>query len=233
MENTIIVFSSDHGLGVGSHGLRGKQSMYEHTINVPLIFRGPKIPRNRRTSAQVYLREIYPTVCDLCSIPIPMSVEGRSFASVVRGNTQAHHQEIFGYFRDKQRMIRGDRFKLIDYPEADRQQLFDLKKDPMEMQDLIKDPRHNDMKLRLDRRLRAWRQKAASSYGNSPPKVISMERRRCAKACHEENNHDRPSNNSYIRVLEMAKGSIDLEKLHQLKKLGVPDISIATLAVSI
>ena len=44
LEKTVIVFASDHGLAIGSHGLRGKQNMYEHTIGVPLVFSGPSIP---------------------------------------------------------------------------------------------------------------------------------------------------------------------------------------------
>ena len=130
-ENTIVIYSSDHGLGVGSHGIRGKQNMYEHTINVPLIFAGPGISQNKTTTAQVYLRELYPTVCDLTGITIPESVEGKSFAGVLTNTKQRHHAQVFGYFRDKQRMIRTDQWKLVWYPEIDRTQLFDMENDPL------------------------------------------------------------------------------------------------------
>ena len=98
LENTIIIYSSDHGMGVGSHGLRGKQSQYEHTINVPLIVAGPGVASGVRSDAQVYLRELYPTTCDLAGAEIPESVTGKSFADVLRGKTKQHHGEIFGYF---------------------------------------------------------------------------------------------------------------------------------------
>ena len=81
-QDTFVIFTSDHGLAMGSHGLRGKQNMYEHTVGVPLIFRGPGIPRGSRSEAQCYLRDLYPTVCDLAGIPVPPTVQGRSLARI-------------------------------------------------------------------------------------------------------------------------------------------------------
>lgn len=154
--DTVVIFTSDHGLAIGSHGLRGKQNMYEHTINVPLVIRGPRIPRNERRTAQVYLRDLYPTVCELAGIPIPATVEGRSFVSLLSDPDKAIHPYIFGYFRDSQRMIRGERWKLIDYPQAGKTQLFDLQHDPDEIHDLSADPRRNAVLDDLRHRLKAW-----------------------------------------------------------------------------
>ncbi len=168
-DNTIVIFSSDHGLGVGSHGLRGKQSMYEHTIGVPLIVSGLGIPSDRETSAQVYLRELFPTICDLCGIPIPSTVQGKSFARVLRGQSNEAHAAVFGQFRDKQRMIRTDRFKLILYPEAARIQLFDLKADPDERVDLWGQTAYHKTGLKLLGQLNRWRQEANDpSLGVAP-----------------------------------------------------------------
>lgn len=153
-DNTIIIFSSDHGLGVGSHGLRGKQSMYEHTINVPLIIAGPKIPQGEVRDAQVYLRELYPTTCELVGIDIPATVEGKSFAPVITGQMEHTHDHVFCYFRDKQRMIRDSRWKLIHYPEIDRWQLFDVLADPNELTDLSSDQAKADVLKRLRDTLR-------------------------------------------------------------------------------
>jgi len=156
-ENTIIIYSSDHGMSVGSHGLRGKQNMYEHTINVPLIIAGPGIAAGSTSQAQVYLRELYPTTCELAGVPVPEAVTAESFAPVLNGETESHHEAIFGYFKDTQRMIRVDDWKLIVYPQAQRSQLFDLKSDPKELRDLSNDleqkQRHEEMRDRLER----WR----------------------------------------------------------------------------
>lgn len=158
-DNTLVIFASDHGMAVGSHGLRGKQNMYEHTINVPLIIRGPNIAPNSKSDAQVYLRELYPTTCELAGIPVPDSVTATSFAGVLTGRVASHHERIYGYFTDSQRMIRTDRWKLIRYPQADRWQLFDLQADPHETKNLAADPKHHQTFKRLREQLQTWRER--------------------------------------------------------------------------
>lgn len=155
-DNTFVIFTSDHGLAVGSHGLRGKQNMYEHTINVPLIVAGPGIENARQTDAQVYLRELFPTTCELAGLDIPETVEGQSFASVLRGQSSQAHDVVFGYFRNFQRMVRDNRFKLIHYPAIDRYQLFDLETDPQELTDLSMSTEHAPIVAQLRERLESW-----------------------------------------------------------------------------
>ncbi|WP_422930238.1 sulfatase-like hydrolase/transferase [Singulisphaera sp. PoT] len=154
--DTIVVFSSDHGLAIGSHGLRGKQNMYEHTVGVPLILAGPGIPKGQRCDAQVYLRELYPTLCDLAGVPIPASVEARSFVSVLGDPKTPFREYAFAYYTDTQRMVRGDRWKLIDYPKIHKQQLFDLREDPAETFDLSEDPGRTDTIRTLRTALDRW-----------------------------------------------------------------------------
>jgi arylsulfatase A-like enzyme len=155
LKNTYVIFTSDHGLALGSHGLMGKQNMYEHTIRVPLIITGPKVPAGKRSDALCYLRDLYPTICDLSGIPIPESVEGRSLKPVIEGKQDAVHTEIYGYFRDKQRMVRDKRYKLIHYLHLDRYQFFDLSEDPHEMRDLSEDPAHQEIFIALKKKLGA------------------------------------------------------------------------------
>lgn len=150
-ENTFIVFTSDHGLAAGSHGLAGKQNQYDHTLRVPLFIAGPGIPPGR-TAAMVYLRELFPTTCDLAAIAVPGSVTGRSFAEVLKGESEGHHDAVFGTFTDTQRSMQtDDGWKVVFYPKADRWQLFDLKSDPLELRNLAdgKHPRLDEMKERL------------------------------------------------------------------------------------
>ncbi len=160
LENTIVIYSSDHGMAVGSHGLRGKQNMYEHTINVPMIIAGPGIEAGSKSTAQTYLRELYPTTCDLVGIKIPEEVTAKSFADVLRGKTEKHNKDIFGYFTNSQRMIRSDdNWKLIYYPVKDYWQLFDLNTDPWEMSNLAGMPQHQKRFESLKKRLGEWRKK--------------------------------------------------------------------------
>jgi arylsulfatase A-like enzyme len=155
-ENTIIVFSSDHGLALGSHGLMGKQNMYEHSIGVPFIISGPGIQKNRRVAAQCYLRDLFPTTCELAGIPIPPTVQARSLVPVLTGKTDSIYPHLFGYFTDTQRMIRTDRWKLVYYPKLERYQLFDLRADPDELSDLAGHAQHAKTESDLRQKIAAW-----------------------------------------------------------------------------
>ncbi|MBA3312229.1 MAG: sulfatase-like hydrolase/transferase [Planctomycetota bacterium] len=147
-ENTLIVFSSDHGLAVGSHGLFGKQNVYEDGMKAPLVFSGAGI-RYGESDAMVYLVDLYPTVCDLVGVEPPTSIDGRSFANVLRGESDEARDAIFLAYEDMQRAVRDDRWKLIVYPKINRVQLFDLKTDPHEIDDLADAPQHRDRIERL------------------------------------------------------------------------------------
>lgn len=140
-KNTIVLFMSDHGLAVGRHGLLGKQNLYEHSMRPPLLFAGPGIPVGR-SDALCYLFDLFPTVCDLAGVPVPEGVEGKSLAPILRGRALKVRETIFGAYREVQRSIRTERWKLIRYPKIDRTQLFDLDADPDEMKDLAADPAH-------------------------------------------------------------------------------------------
>jgi arylsulfatase A-like enzyme len=156
LKNTYVIFTSDHGLALGSHGLMGKQNMYEHTIRVPLIITGPKVPAGKRRDALCYLRDLYPTICDLAGVPIPKSVESKSLKPVITGKQDAIYTEIYGYFRDKQRMVRNKRYKLIHYPHLNRYQLFDLVSDPNELRDISQEPASEETMESLKRKLKKW-----------------------------------------------------------------------------
>lgn len=142
-DNTIIVFSSDHGLALGSHGLFGKQNLYEDGMKVPLIFRGPGISRGS-SDALVYLHDIYPTVCELIGEPIPDSLDGKSLAPIVRRQTTEVRNHLLLAYRSVQRAVRDGQWKLIRYPKINTSQLFNLKDDPDETHDLADDPQFKD-----------------------------------------------------------------------------------------
>ena len=155
-ENTVIVFTSDQGLAIGSHGLLGKQNQYQHSIRSPLLISGPYLPANRKTNALVSLRDIYPTLCELAGIPIPETVQGLSLVPLIRETTDSVHEFVVGVFTDTQRMICDSRWKLIEYPQADRVQLFDLTNDPNELRDISQLPKHREQRERLHEQLSQW-----------------------------------------------------------------------------
>ena len=154
-DDTIVVFSSDHGLAVGRHGLLGKQNLYDHSVRAPLVFAGPGIPKGE-SDALVYLFDIYPTLCDLAHIAIPDSVEGKSLAPIIVGKERKVRDSVFLAYRDVQRAVRDERWKLIRYPRIDRTQLFDLTSDPNETRDLSDAPKQAPRVERMLALLRDW-----------------------------------------------------------------------------
>lgn len=136
--NTYIFFTGDHGLSVGKHGLLGKQSMFDHSIRVPLIIAGPDIPKNKSIDHEVYLQDIMATSLELGNVTPPPSIEFKSFLSLAKGkDDMAHYPNgIYGAYMDSQRMIRKDGFKLMVYPKIKKILLFDLKNDPLEQHDI-------------------------------------------------------------------------------------------------
>lgn len=143
--NTIVVFSADSGVARGSHGLIGKQNLYDlDAVRVPLVIAGPGIPENRRSDALVYLFDLLPTLGGLCGVPGPAGSDGIDFgASLLDPAKPARNALVFAY-RNVQRAVCDGRWKLIRYPQVDRTQLFDLKTDPHEARNLASDPTQAD-----------------------------------------------------------------------------------------
>lgn len=150
--NTIVLFTSDQGLAVGGrHGLMGKQNLYED-FKSPLIVAGPGIPHGR-SDALTQMHDLFPTLCDLAGIATPPGVEGFSLAPIVRGKQKKVRDCAFAVYKDIQRMVREDRWKLIWYPQVARFQLFDVIADPWELHDLSADAAHASKLAEMKRRL--------------------------------------------------------------------------------
>lgn len=139
LDNTIIVLAGDNGLAIGQHGLMGKQNIFEHSVCVPLIMAGPGIPENKIDERYVYLLDVYPTLCDLCGLEIPASVEGRSFAKMFEEKQYISRDALYLAFHSRMRGVVENGYKLIEYRtnELKLTQLFNLKDDPMETNNLF------------------------------------------------------------------------------------------------
>lgn len=149
-EDTYIFFGADHGLSVGKHGLIGKQSMYDHSIRVPMAFAGPDIPAGKVVTQDVYLQDIMATSLELADIEKPDYVFFNSLLGLVSGEQlESNYKEIYGVFRGKQRMIRKDGYKLIHYPKIDVTRLFDMQADPNEINDLAGQAKYKEKETQL------------------------------------------------------------------------------------
>jgi len=138
--NTIIVFAADSGVARGSHGLIGKQNLYEHSMRVPLIVAGPGIAADQRSDAMCYLFDVMPTLGKLCGVATPQGSNGREFSSVLKDPAQPGRPFLMFGYKTIQKALSDGRWKLIRYPHVDRTQLFDLQSDPFETKDLSADP---------------------------------------------------------------------------------------------
>eukprot|EP01036_Dinobryon_divergens_P031885 gene31885-41371_t len=141
-KNTIVVFAADSGVARGSHGLIGKQNLYEHSVRVPLIIAGPGLTAGRTNDALCYLYDVLPTLGALCGVTGPATSEGRDLTATLRDHTVPAREHLVFAYRDLQRAISDGHYKLIRYPRVDQTQLFDLHRDPFETKNLAALPEH-------------------------------------------------------------------------------------------
>lgn len=152
-DNTIVVFAADSGVARGSHGLIGKQNLYEHSVRVPVIIAGPGIPAGRRTAALCYLFDVLPTVGKRCGIAAPNQGDGVDLGPVLADPNAAVRSELLFAYKNVQRAYTDGRWKLIRYPQIDRTQLFDLQNDPAEKTNLAGLPEQADAVARLSEQM--------------------------------------------------------------------------------
>ena len=129
-DNTLIIFSADHGLAVGNHGLLGKQNMFDHSVRVPFILNGLDIQSGETNSTPIYLQDIMPTTLEFAKIKVPEHVQFRSLVPILRKQRQTNYDAIYAGYMQSQRMITEDGFKLILYPAIKKILLFNLQSDP-------------------------------------------------------------------------------------------------------
>ncbi len=140
-DDTLVVFAADHGLALGSHGLLGKQSLYEHSMRAPVLLAGPGVPAGRRVDALCYLSDLAPTLCAAAGARAPVGADGQDLWPVLRDpGAFPPRQALFTAYANTQRAVTDGRWKLIRLPHIDRTLLFDLRADPHERHDLAEDP---------------------------------------------------------------------------------------------
>ena len=167
-EDTIVIYTGDHGLAVGQHGLMGKQNLYEHSSRIPLVIAGPGVPVGERCSGLVWHADTTATIRALSGVDVDPAGEGRPL--IDRDGAVVAPRKSFGAaYEFGQRMFRDERYKLIRYwpipanapdlgttPGSDMTQLFDLEQDPWEMHNLAADVAYQEIVARLATGLQAW-----------------------------------------------------------------------------
>ena len=139
LDNTYVVYTADHGMAIGRHGLQGKQNLYEHTWRVPFIVTGPDV-KVGRSSGNIYLLDTLATLCELAGIEIPSTNEGISFRSVLTGDRQSVRDVLYGVYcggtKPGMRCVKKGDWKLVQFDVLDgtvrETQLFNLAQNPHE-----------------------------------------------------------------------------------------------------
>jgi choline-sulfatase len=158
-DNTLVIFTSDHGYLLGQHGRFEKHCCFEPAVRVALLMRFPPLIRpGRATAALVEMIDLVPTILNLCGVPAPANLHGRSLTPLLREQTAAHRECVFAEYADNEEaMIRTERWKLIfstgarqrrdgyalDLPAGEPLvQLYDLENDPEETMNLAGHAEH-------------------------------------------------------------------------------------------
>ena len=138
-DDTYVIYTTDHGEALGTHGLFYKQTAYEGSVGVPLLMKGPGIPAGKRAQTPVSLVDMYPTVLDMAGLEAEADRPGHSWLPIAKG-MQPGAPDVFSeyhgnFFRQDWYMLRNARYKYVHYENC-RPSLFDLETDPDELFDL-------------------------------------------------------------------------------------------------
>lgn len=180
-ENTVIVFTSDHGYHLGEHGLWQKQSLFEESARVPLIIAAPGVTEAGTVSeAPVGLIDLYPTLAELCGVEAPENLQGQSLVPILKdpeepgrgwslsqvvrgGGGQDPANRFYGY------SIRTPRWRFTEWDEGNRgRELYDHEADPKEQTNLADDPEHAEIVAELSTLLREAARSTFPESGELP-----------------------------------------------------------------
>ena len=172
-ENTIVVFISDHGNMLGSHGAILKRKPWEESVCVPGIIRYPgKVSAGRRSDALLTHVDLCPTLLSLCQIAIPGHVQGTDLSNVVLGKQvsgpESAYFQIFGPYRaggvaGAWRGVVTARYMYARW-ESEPWLLYDLENDPYELKNLATEPSASSIRNEMDERLADWMKRVGDSW---------------------------------------------------------------------
>ncbi len=178
LDDTLVLFTSDHGEMLGDHNLFRKTWPYEASIRVPFLARAPEWMETEASQVidlPIGLQDVMPTFLDAAGVPIPESIDGRSVLPVMRGETPAwrdylhgEHTALFEPDQGNQWVTDGHQ-KFIWYTQTGREQFFDLDADPREMHDAVNDAGERE-------RVDFWRRRLIDELRGRPEGFVDGDR---------------------------------------------------------
>jgi arylsulfatase A-like enzyme len=156
-DNTIIVFTADHGYHLGEHQFWQKMSLHEESTRIPLIISVPGKAPNETTSLSQQI-DIYPTLAQLCGLAVPSHVQGKSLARMLDHPEHRAHDEVYCLRGKNDHLLRTRRWALIRYGKGGVE-LYDMESDPQQITNLATQPKHrnklDELTIRLDAKLKS------------------------------------------------------------------------------
>ena len=164
-DNTIVVLWSDHGYHLGEKGQWGKHTLWERTSNVPFVWAGPGVAQGARTDVTVSLIDIYPTLVETCNLPAPhQKLEGVSLASTLKHPAAAKDRTVYlPYVSPGEYTLMNRDWRYSHYDDKNTE-LYNVKKDPHEWNNLASEPQYADVIARL-------RKSAPTQFADPQPKL--------------------------------------------------------------
>lgn len=138
-ENTIVGLWSDHGWHLGEKGITGKNSLWERSTRVPLVFAGPGVSNSQQCNEPVELLDIYPTLIELCGLPATENLEGHSLVPQLQNADKPRPWPAITTHNQNNHSVRSKHWRYIRYADGS-QELYDHRSDPHEWTNLANDP---------------------------------------------------------------------------------------------
>ncbi|MBY0458938.1 MAG: sulfatase-like hydrolase/transferase, partial [Gemmataceae bacterium] len=147
-KNTVVVVWSDHGWHLGEKGITGKNTLWERSTRVPLIFAGPGISASAKCSQPAELLDLYPTLLELCDLPANKAVEGMSLVPQLKDPKAKRERPAVTTHNQGNHAVRTDKWRYIVYADGS-EELYDCAADPHEWTNLARDPKFAEVKKEL------------------------------------------------------------------------------------
>lgn len=173
LDNTVIIYTSDQGFYLGEHGWYDKRFMYEPSLSTPLLVRYPKEIKEGTVVEQMVLNlDHAPTILDFAEVDIPADMQGESWRAIAAGKNEPWRDAIYYHYYEypgphnvkRHYGVRTERYKLIHfYYDVDEWEMYDLKEDPQEMNNIYDNPEYAEVQKMLHNRLGELRRQ----YGDS------------------------------------------------------------------
>ena len=143
-DNTVVVLWSDHGFHLGEKAITGKNTLWDRSTRVPLIFAGPGIARSARCAQPAELLDIYPTLVELCGLPARDDLEGHSLVRQLQDAAARRPWPAITTHNRGNHGVRSERWRYIRYADGS-EELYDMRRDPNEWENLAKNPRYRSV----------------------------------------------------------------------------------------